>query len=234
MAERSFFDTLERCTAAWQFQPDPVPEQALERMLRAATQGPSGGNLQPWRFVIVRDAERKRRVGEIYRRAWERYEAATRRLARGILGAQGEWALRTGGHLARTMGEVPVQIVVGAVNWSPALRRSDPYLRRLDRPDAIYASVFPALQNLMLAASAQGLATRLTTLHRIFEDELRSLLEIPEGVETLALIPVGYSARNPQRRHRYPLKRVVFSETWGRRQQPAREPDPLALHSGGA
>jgi nitroreductase len=209
-------------------------------MLLAATKAPSGGNLQPWRFLVVRDAATRGAIADIYRRAWEVYEATTRRLAHGILGKPGERALRAGAHLAATLGDVPVLIVIAIADLSAALRGSNPELGRLDKAGVVYASVYPAVQNLLLAASALGLATRLTTLYRLHEAELKALLDIPDTIETVALVPVGYADGPHRRRKRRPLGQVVYWDRWGCRRpgRSARDAEPapalLGSNTGGA
>ncbi|MDO8613369.1 MAG: nitroreductase family protein, partial [Dehalococcoidia bacterium] len=75
--------------------------------------------------------------------------------------------------------------------------------------------VYPAVQNLMLAARALGLGATLTTLHRAHEDEVKQLLGIPDGVETMCLIPVGYPEGKFGPTTRIPAERVTFWEKWG-------------------
>ena len=67
------FETIDNLRAAWRFKPDPVPDDAIRKILRAATRAASGGNTQPWRFVVVRDPELRRQVGALYLRAWKVY-----------------------------------------------------------------------------------------------------------------------------------------------------------------
>jgi nitroreductase len=84
-------------------------------------------------------------------------------------------------------------------------------------PAAAYASIFPAVQNLLLAARALGLGTTLTTLHRGFEDELKALLAIPATVEVAAIVPLGWPTDRFGPTRRKPVEEVAFVDRWGRR-----------------
>jgi nitroreductase len=86
----------------------------------------------------------------------------------------------------------------------------------LRAPCAAYASIFPAVQNLLLAARALGLGTTLTTLHRGFEDDLAAALAIPAQVEVVALVPLGYPADRFGPTRRKPVDAIAFLDGWGR------------------
>ena len=112
-------------------------------------------------------------------------------------------------HLAHNMAEVPVIIMVCMEGGRPG---PGPLTRG--------ASIYPAVQNLLLAARALGLGTALTTLHRRHEEEIKALLGIPENVETAALIPLGFPAQGEHfgGSRRRPASEVTFQEKWGRRE----------------
>src|SRR5437773_3210723 len=83
-------------------------------------------------------------------------------------------------------------------------------------PVAAYTSIFPAVQNLLLAARALGLGTTLTTLHRGFESDLKALLEVPAAVEVVAIVPLGHPADRFGPTRRKPVARVAFRDRWGK------------------
>ena len=157
---------------------------------------------QPWRFVVIRDAEIKRQLGQWYLAAWQ---AATANMA----------ALtqpyRHGAALAQQMAIVPV-LILACIDHGDTGPRPGPVTRG--------ASIYPAVQNLLLAARALGLGTVLTTLHTQYEGEIKvgALLHIPETIKTAALIPVGYPAEGVRLGHarRRPLSEVVFHERGAR------------------
>jgi nitroreductase len=213
MGDMSVFEAIDRLRAAWRFRPDPVPEADLRRILEAATRAASGGNAQPWRFVVVRDAELRRRIGELYQRAWRRYRGAVERTFGDALGAQGRSMIAAAEALAERFAEVPVHLVVGAQKPPPGFELREESGEALD-VGTIHSSIYPAVQNVILAATALGLATRLITLHRIHEEELKRLLGIPDGVETMALLPIGYPDGTFRRRPRLPIERVTHWDRW--------------------
>ena len=208
------FETLNSLRAAWRFKPDPVPDDAIRKILHAATRAASGGNMQPWRFLVVRDRELRRQIGALYLRAWNVYRPATERLLGGVLPPQAQSMLAGAEALAQNFHAVPVHIIVGVQLPPPGFALRDEHGNVMEAGNA-YSSIYPAVQNLMLAASALGLGTRLITLHRIYERELKELLGIPEHVETAALIPLGYPDGTFKRRPRQPLDAVAYSDRWG-------------------
>ena len=193
----SLFDAIHSQRAIRHFSEKPVSDEAIETMLNAAIRAPSGGNRQPWCFIVIRDAVLKRRLGQWYLLAWQAATAAMEVLTQ---------PYRHGAELAQQMATVPVLILAcidhGEAGPGPVTRG---------------ASIYPAVQNLMLAARALGLGTVLTTLHTQYESEIKALLNIPETVETAALIPVGYPAEGARlgRARRRPLSEVVFHDRWG-------------------
>ena len=198
-ANISLFDAIHSQRAIRHFSDTPVSDEAIETMLNAAIHAPSAGNRQPWRFVVLRDADLKRRLGQWYLSAWQAVTAGMEAIPQ---------PYRHGAELAQQMETVPVLILAcidhGRASTGPG-------------PVTPGASIYPAVQNLLLAARALGLGTVLTTLHTRYEREIKALLHIPETVETAALIPVGYPAEGSRfgRARRMPLAEVVFYERWG-------------------
>jgi len=147
------FEAIESQRAMRRLKPDPVPEDLLWKILEAAVRAPSGGNIQPWNFIVIRDPETRRRIAEYYQDGYRQAYAAMGEAARAS-----ETVIRiyrSADYLARHMAEVPVLILA-------TLR-----LAGVDPVSPPGASIFPALQNLMLAARALGLGTTLTTAHRL-------------------------------------------------------------------
>lgn len=195
-----FFEVVQTQRAMRRLKADPVSDADLWTMLEAATMAPSGGNLQPWNFVVIRDAEKKRKIGDWYLEAWERtYGPARETMLANPAMAR---TYNSADHLARHLADVPVLVLA-------TLRRGN---RAVEA--TFGASIYPAVQNLMLAARALGLGTTLTTLHRFHEEDVRALLDIPADVETMALIPVGFPAGKFGRPSRLPVEKVVFWDSW--------------------
>src|SRR5690606_29984234 len=186
--------------------PDPVPEDVVDAILDAAVRGPNGGNRQQWAWVVVTDPETKAQIAQWYREGW-RAAYGDRRDA--VIGAATAGAgvsdrgFRAVEHLALHLEEAPVWVV-------PVLRNAagstDPRLG---------ASIYGAVQNLVLAARAYGVGTTLTTFHTVREREVAALLGLPEDALTMGLLPLGYPVRGrwsqPRRR---PLAEVVHRERW--------------------
>lgn len=179
-----------------------VPLDDLLLVLEAANKAPSGGNGQVLRWVVVTDASLRRRIGEMYR------AIARPVLLRNYAGqAEADPAvarmLSSALHLADHFGEAPVLLIPCA----PAGRVR------------VEASVYPAVQNLMLAARALGLGTTLTQVHREDEGQLKAIVGIPDDVETFAIIPLGYPTGRWGEAKRRPLSEVTFWDRWGVRRE---------------
>ena len=185
------FEALTTTRAVRRFAPDPVTDAEILECLRIATQAPSGGNIQPWQFLVVTDLETKRAIGDVYRRAYARYEPALLAVRPPARSAEDEAAfarmLRGSRHLAEHLGEAPAMVLFLMPNISMALRDDGGELD-VGTP---FASVYPAVQSFMLAARGLGIGTTLTTVYRIYQDEVRAICGIPERYEIVALVPMG-------------------------------------------
>ena len=217
-AERAgidLYDAASTTRAVRRLRPDPIPDAVLERVLRAATWAPSGGNLQPWHVVAVRESGRKQALAELYRGLWSEYAAQRRKLIAPLPDAMrlpAERALGAGDYLAANLGEVPV---IGVFCFHPErLTITD---AQLGRPSVVGgASVYPAVQNLLLACRAEGLGCVLTTLLCSREKEVRELLAIPEPWATCAFVPIGWpvgGGHGPLSRR--PVEQVAFGDSFG-------------------
>jgi nitroreductase len=172
-----------------------VSDEDILTIVEAATKAATGGNSQPVRWLVVRDADKRRRLGEIYGECW--------RSVRGFYASAEQTPTTTrmlgsADHLGEHMGEAPVLIL-------PCSK---------GEPGQAESSVFPGVQNLFLAARALGLGTTLTTVHRFREDEVREVLGIPADVNTWALIPVGYPTGKWGEGKRRPVREVTYWDTW--------------------
>lgn len=174
----------------------PVSDADVLTIVDAATKAPTGGNSQPVRWMVVRDAEKRRRLGDIYRDCWGPvHDLYAAQVAESPGAAR---MLRSADHLGEHMGDAPVIVIPcsrGAVGQAES-------------------SVFPAVQNLFLAARALGLGTTLTTVHRQREADVRAVLGIPDDVTTWAMIPVGYPTGRWGEAQRRPVAEVAYWDTW--------------------
>ena len=188
------------------YRDEPVPEDALAQMVFAATRAPSGSNRQPFRFMVLRDGpnavEAKRLIGESARRIW-----GGKREADGY--DRGSGAEDTPkARMARTM-----QHYVDHFEDAPVLML--PCLVRYREPTPTEgASIYPACQNLLLAARALGYGGVLTGFHVFVEKELRALFGIPDEAFMAATITIGkpVGGHGPVRRR--PISELVYEESW--------------------
>ena len=188
----------------------PVDDTVLARVLDCARWAPSGGNRQPLRFIAVRDPEKKRRLKDLYLPLWNDFLAAIN------AGAKHYEArpklLVDADHFAHHLDQVPVMLVVCA-----RLADVQPTDVALDRLSVVGgASIYPAVQNVLLAARAEGLGSALTTLLCAVEPEVKTLLGIPDDIATAAMVTIGWPARAFVRRlNRRPLAEFAFTDTYG-------------------
>lgn len=187
------FEAIRTTRAMRRLDPDrPVPEADLWTILEAASKAATGGNAQPVRWLVVTDADKRARLGDIYRECWRPVRELYASRETDETTAR---VLRSADHLGEHMGDAPVLII-------PASKGGDP------------ASVFPGVQNLFLAARALGLGTTLTTVHRTREDDVRAVLDIPADVLTWAMIPVGYPTGVWGEAARRPIEDITYWDTW--------------------
>jgi nitroreductase len=213
-----FFEVVDTQRAIRRFRPDPVPDALVHRVLEAATRAPSARGAEPWGFVVVRDARRRDEIARLYRAAWDagqQLTAATDADRDVKDGPHYARMMRGADALARTLARVPVLIVccLDHARLGPIADGSG----GLRAPAAAYASILPAVQNLLLAARALGLGTTLTTLHRTFDAELRALLALPPTVEPVVVVPLGFPADRFGPTRRRPVEDVAFLDAWGTR-----------------
>lgn len=196
---------------------DPIPDDVLARVLQAATAAPTGANQQPWRIIAVTDPVLKQGLADVYRPEWERFA--------GVYAAQIEAApadqrpklernRAAGDHLAEHLQDAPVLLVFC---FDP--RQMAVTDRKLDRVSVVGgASVYPAVQNVLLACVAEGLGCVLTTLHCLREPEVKALLDIPAEWGTAALVPIGYPERTGHGpTTRKPVDELVYDNRFGAR-----------------
>ncbi len=192
-----FFELARQQRAHRRFRDDEVSEQLIEQLLDAAVRAPSAENRQPWEFIVVRSPERRAAIGTLMRRAWDggAQQWSATRLSPALL-ADVESGIRGG------IAEAPVLIVV-AVDLQRGMEAT------------LGSSIYPAIQNLLLAATAMGLGSALTTIATSFHAELAELLATPPHLRLVAVIPIGWPgvALGPSRRE--PVASRMHHETYG-------------------
>ena len=194
------FETIHTLRAIRRFKPDPVPDELIWKVLDAAIHAPSGTNQQPWNFVVIRDPETRKRIGDLYLEVWNSFRSRQQQQPEEDPTTAKIHA--SADHLAHHLGEAPVHILVT-------------FNHQISSATVAGSSIFPAVQNLMLAARALGLGTVLTTTHKGREAQVKEILGIPEHVETMALIPLGWPRGRFGPTSRRPAEEVTFWDKWG-------------------
>jgi nitroreductase len=192
-----FFSVVRSQRAHRAFTDEPVADELVERVLEAATYAPSAENTQPWVFIVVRDAAAREQIGELTRRAWEGggREFSRPRLSPEVFAKVEAGA--TGG-----IANAPA-IVVVCGDTSRCVEA------------VLEASVWPAAQNLLLAAQALGLGAALTTITTVFGDELRALLALPDHLRPMGIVPLGWPAKALGPPKRVPVAEKAFRDRYG-------------------
>lgn len=216
VASDVLYELMSTQRAVRRLRPDPVPDEVLDRVVQAACWAPTGGNGQPWRIVAVRSPDRKRRLADLYAPEWHRYaERYAAKLDRIPEGRRRESARRTldaGTFLADHLHEAPVVLVFLA---DPArMTITDADLGRVSLVGG--GSVYPAIQNALLACRAEGLGGVLTTLHCAHEAAVREIVEAPEQWAVAGVVPIGWpvgGGHGPITRR--PPSEMVFDDVFG-------------------
>jgi len=192
------FEAIRSQRACRNFSDEPVDDEIIARLLDAATHAPSAENRQPWVFLVVRDPATRGRLHDLSEHAWEQGGRAysAERLSSRLL-ADVEQGIAGGGYRA-----APVVVVVAADTTRA-------------HPATIPASIFPAVQNLLLTAHAAGLGSALTTLTTGFAPELADLLGLPDHVVAQAVVPLGYPAKPLGPPRREPFAEHTYRDRFG-------------------
>lgn len=192
-----FFDVVLSQRACRQFADRPVGDELVARCLTAATHAPSAENLQPWVFVVVRDPALRSAVGDLTRRLWRRAGRP-----------------HSEGRLPPALLEDVARGAEGGIAGAPVLvvACGD---ARVGLEATLPASVYPAVQNLLLAATACGLGSAMTTLATMGADELRSLLDLPQEIHPMAVVPLGWPAVPLAPPRRLPLAERAHRDRYG-------------------
>lgn len=223
MTEMGLFEAMYSARSLRRLKPDPVPEELVTRILDAAIRAGSGGNAQNWAFVVVRDPDQRRRLGEIYRKGSDIASAvyAARGRPPHLSDEQYRRLMSAGAWLWDHMADAPL-VLVPCVGTNPLPPREalPPEIQARYAELTRYqerirgASIYPAVQNIILACRALGLATLITTNHLHYEDELKAALGIPDAMFPSALMPIGWPVGTFGPVTRKPVSEVAFADRW--------------------
>lgn len=200
-------EAMETQRAIRRLKPDPVDDQVLLRCLRLAAKAPTGGNSQGFEFILVRNPGVKAELGRQYRQSWAVYgglgkllygrDRKTRKIIDAVQWQVDHWV------------DLPVLVVpcLRGISWPV------PGILRTSR----YGSIYPSIQNFLLACRAEGLGAALTTLPVWNRFAARRILGLPWNVEPVAVIPVGWPRGRYGPTTRKPVERSVHVDRYGNR-----------------
>jgi nitroreductase len=227
------FDVMRTMRAMRRLAPDPVPDEMLERLVEAATWAPSGSNAQEYHFVVVTDRGQMARLAPLWRRCLHAYEGSFATVTPSTMEQDGyDRLIATIRHHAENFEATPA-VIVPCYSYSRVTRRLSPRaglegLRRLGPRNAAdflvrgqrqaalgeASSIYPGVQNMLLAARALGLAANLTTWHLFLEREFKQVLGVPRGVNTYAIVPVGWPLGRFGPVRRRPAAETIHRDRW--------------------
>lgn len=206
MQEIGLFEAINTLRSIRKFKQIPVEEEKIRTILEAAIKAPNASMIEPWHFVVVRDPETKKKFTPLYARAFQLYQGERR-----VITEEVRKRLERAKHFAENIHEVPVMIFVFMDPTRRAVKEG--FLDR-EMLTALYGSVFPAIQNMMLAARGLGLGSVLTTLLNMFEEDVKNILQVPSHIRLVAMVGVGYPAVKFGPPRRSPLEQFLHWERW--------------------
>jgi nitroreductase len=205
-AGTDLFDIMHTTRSMRRLKPDPVPDELITKILEAGAAAANGGNTQRWRFLVVKDPAIKRAVQVWYKKAFDEVVGPRYSKSAPPPGVTADRYKRQHGaveYLTDHFHEAPVWIVAcidegiaAPTRWSGA-------------------SIYPAVQNMLLATRALGLGSTLTTRHLLYEKEAEAALGLPPGVHSYAILPIGYPMGRFGPVGRGNLADIVYQDKWG-------------------
>jgi nitroreductase len=197
------FEIIHTTRSMRRLKPDTVPDELIAKILEAGLCAANGGNVQSWRFMVVKDPEMKQQVQRYYKKAFDE-TVGPRYRGEPPAGVTPERYARQGSaveYLTDHFAEAPVWIVACLEEATPS-RSSG-------------ASIYPAVQNMLLAIRALGLGSTLTSRHLLYESETERILGLPANVHSYAILPIGYPMGKFGPVNRRSMSDVVFGDRYG-------------------
>jgi nitroreductase len=203
------FEVMSTMRAMRGLKPDKIPEEVIRKILQAGTWAPNGQNLQPYRFIVVSDADKKKFFGTHYA------EAMRARFSKYMPSDNDNSSNARNIRVAMKFGDkvhdAPTLIVVcGLRDWPFSI----PEDQRVGVAPPSYASVYPCIQNILIACRAEGIGASLTTMHQVFEQDLCECLSIPQSYGIVAVIPIGYPTGKFGPVSRRDVSELTYYDTW--------------------
>jgi nitroreductase len=199
------FEIIGSTRSMRRLKPDPVPDELIRKILQAGAAAANGGNTQKWRFLVVKDPAIKKAVQVWYKKAFDEVVGPRYATSAPPPGVSPERYARQQSaveYLTEHYHEAPVWIVACLEDGLNPTRGAG-------------SSIYPAVQNMLLAIRALGLGSTLTTRHLIHEKEAEAALGLPPGVHSYAILPVGYPMGKFGPVGRGKLSDIVYQDKWG-------------------
>ncbi|AKK30535.1 nitroreductase family protein [Mycobacterium sp. EPa45] len=193
---------MSTATAVRRYRPEPVGDDVLDRCLQAASWAPSGGNGQPWKFVVIRSQDMRDVITAAAHSTWEVMKDFYQ-----IPDDHGADDPKT--RVLRTMAE---HMQIGGAAPELVLFCVQPQRGTTELQQA--GSIFPAVQNFLLAARAQGLGAAITLWHGQCDAELRTAIGIPADWKIATLLTVGWPRGGHHPVRRKPLSKAAVLDRW--------------------
>lgn len=192
------YEAIYSMRAIRRMRPDPISDADMEIILDAARQAPNGGNAQPWHFLVIRDREKIAEFAPLYHEAWW-----AKRADEGIEGrdhpALEHPVRRSAMRFADEVGDVPAIVLLCATAHGAGAAQS----------------VIPSVQNMLLAARSLGIGGTITTLHAVVDERVKAMFGIPDEVQVVYCVPLGYPRGRFGPLNRNPLRQIVSENRWG-------------------
>lgn len=212
MQEIGLFEAIYSTRSMRRLKPDPIPREIIEQIIDAGVHAPSGSNFQNWGFVVVEDVDDKRFIRDRYLKYYRELERIGSIPSMDAIPADRRRMFDTAIHLAEHLDEVPVILLACTGTDFPTYADTN---NPRSITASLHASIYPAVQNILLAARALGIGATLTTLHYFFEDELKVRLGIPADKEIAGMLPMGYPLGRFGPTSRQPGGDVTHWGRWG-------------------
>ena len=214
MPEIELFEAIYSTRSMRRLKPDPIPDETLKKIIDAGVHAPSGSNFQNWAFILVQEAEDKRFIRDHYLETYQKLAQLGSIPAMDALQPAEQRLFAAAVHLAEHMHEAPVILLACTGTDFPTYADAD---NPRSIPATLHASIYPAVQNILLACRALDIGATLTTVHYFFEKELKQKLDIPEDMEIAGLIPLGFPEGRFGPTSRAPVEQVIHWGKWGNR-----------------
>jgi nitroreductase len=186
----------------------PVEREVILDCIRLSQQAPTGSNAQGWRWLVVTDADKRKALAELYRRAGGEYLASSGRMERAQTDAQYQRVYDSAMYLVEHLHEVPVHVI-------PCIYGKLPPDTPSGMVSGFFGSIYPAVWSFMLALRSRGLGSVITTIHLGLADEAAKLLAIPDSVTQVALLPVAYTTGDDFKpAARRPAHEITYWNAW--------------------